>query len=314
MRRVIAFASMALLTLALLLAAGGCSKQPAQKSEQPAAGAPAPSPEQQALEQKILDQEKQLADLEQRIKDKEEVDKLRNELNRQKSELAQMKQEQAAQAAAAPVAPPAVPETAAPAPETAAAQNTGTAPATEAAPEPVERAPKPKPPLVLAEGTTLVLRLQDNLSTQRNAAGDTFEAYLEKSIKAEGEIVLPVDTRVVGRVVESVASGKVKGRARMAIELEDVEWQGRMVPVRTNRLVFEADPSTKKDALMVGGGGGLGAIIGGIAGGGKGAAIGALIGGGAGTAGVLMTKGKEVEFPAETRFQFELRKDVTLPR
>ena len=55
-------------------------------------------------------------------------------------------------------------------------------------------------------------------------------------------------------------------------------------------------------------------VIGGIAGGGKGAAIGAAVGGGAGTAGVLLTKGKEVEFPAETKFEFELQKDVTLPQ
>jgi len=56
----------------------------------------------------------------------------------------------------------------------------------------------------------------------------------------------------------------------------------------------------------------VGAIIGGIAGGKKGAAIGAVIGGGAGTAGVLVTRGKEVEFPPETKFQFQLAQPVKI--
>src|SRR2546421_12336847 len=59
--------------------------------------------------------------------------------------------------------------------------------------------------------------------------------------------------------------------------------------------------STKDDAVKVGAGAGIGAIIGGIAGGGKGAAIGAIIGGGAGTAGVLTQRGKDISL--ETRPQ-----------
>jgi outer membrane lipoprotein SlyB len=302
-----------ILAAVLLLAAAGCQSKPAQPPAQTAQPA-GPSPEQQALEQKIQDQEKQLADLEQRLKDKEEeeVDKLRTELDSQKRQLAEMKR-QSAQAPAAPA-----PAATAPAPAPAAPPPTGetAAPPAAAAPAaaPVERAPKAKPAIVLAEGTKLVLRLQDPLSSKTNVTGDTFSAYLEKPVKAQDEVILPADTRVVGRVTESVPSGKVKGRARFAIQLEDVEWHGKMVPVLSNRLVFEADPSTKKDAIMIGAGSGIGAIIGGIAGGGKGAAIGAAVGGGAGTAGVLLTKGKEVEFPAETKFEFELQKDVTLPQ
>lgn len=310
-----------LLAAVLLLAAAGCQSKPAQTPAQqqpPAAAAqpPAgPSPEQLALEQKIKEQEQQLADLEKRLKDQQEVDKLRTELDSQKRQLAEMKK-QSAQAQAAPAAGQA-PETAAPAQAPAAPPaGEAAAPATTEAPAaaPVERAPKAKPAIVLAEGTRLVLRLQGPLSSKTNVTGDTFEGYLEKAVKVQDEVVLPVDARVTGRVTESVPSGKVKGRARFAIQLEDVEWKGKMVPILSNRLAFEADPSTKKDAIIIGGGSGLGAIIGGIAGGKKGAAIGAIVGGGAGTAGVLMTKGKEVEFPAETRFEFELQKDVTLPQ
>jgi hypothetical protein len=293
-----------ILAAALLLAAAGCQSKPAEPPAQTVQPA-GPSPEQQALEQKIQDQEKQLADLEQRLKDQEEAARLRAELDSQKRQLAEIKK-QRAQAATAP----------APAPAAAPPTGEAAAPPAAAAPAaaPVERAPQPKPAIVLAEGTRLVLRLQDPLSSNVNVTGDTFEAFLEKPVKVQEEVVLPANTRVVGRVTESVPSGKVKGRARFAIQLEDVEWHGKMVPILSNRLAFEADPSTKKDAIMIGAGSGIGAIIGGIAGGGKGAAIGAAVGGGAGTAGVLLTKGKEVEFPAETKFEFELQKDVTLPQ
>ena len=49
---------------------------------------------------------------------------------------------------------------------------------------------------------------------------------------------------------------------------------------------------------MIGGGGGAGALIGGLAGGGKGALIGALAGAGAGTAGAGL--------PATARLHFRL--------
>jgi hypothetical protein len=66
-------------------------------------------------------------------------------------------------------------------------------------------------------------------------------------------------------------------------------------------------PATKKrDAAIIGGGAGLGAAIGAIAGGKKGAGIGAAVGGGAGTGTVLATKGKELNYPPETRLSFTL--------
>ena len=59
--------------------------------------------------------------------------------------------------------------------------------------------------------------------------------------------------------------------------------------------------------------GGLGgAAIGAIAGGKKGAAVGAAVGGGGGTAAVLATKGKEVEYPAESRLTFTLAQDASI--
>ena len=55
---------------------------------------------------------------------------------------------------------------------------------------------------------------------------------------------------------------------------------------------------------MVGGGAVLGTLLGAIAGGGKGAVIGAIGGAAGGAAVQVLTKGKEVNVPAETLLTF----------
>jgi hypothetical protein len=70
----------------------------------------------------------------------------------------------------------------------------------------------------------------------------------------------------------------------------------------------------KRTAVMAGGGGGLGALIGGLAGGGKGALIGGLVGAGAGTGGAAFTGNKEIVIPAETTLTFRLEHSVTVSR
>jgi len=66
----------------------------------------------------------------------------------------------------------------------------------------------------------------------------------------------------------------------------------------------------KRTGVLVGGGAGLGAVIGGLTGGGKGAAIGALAGGGAGTAGSAYTGNKEIVLPAESAVAFTLKQPL----
>jgi hypothetical protein len=68
----------------------------------------------------------------------------------------------------------------------------------------------------------------------------------------------------------------------------------------------------KRTAKYVGGGALAGTLIGAIAGGGKGAAIGALAGGAAGAGAQTLTKGKEINIPAETPMTFKLNQDLQL--
>ncbi|MDA2936889.1 hypothetical protein MYX75_01320 [Acidobacteria bacterium AH-259-A15] len=212
-----------------------------------------------------------------------------------------------------------LPATPAPEPQTEATDTTivATPPRAEAKEETtrglviIEPPPPPRPiTAVVSEGTVLEVRLAEVVSTKTNKSGDQFEALLDKDLIGDGKIVVPQGSKVIGEVLDLQESGKVKGRAGMTLILTEIHVGGRKYPIETNEIEVRAEGTKGRDAKVIGGATGVGALIGGILGGKKGAAIGAAVGGGAGTAKVLTTKGKEVEFQAEQLFSFRLEKDI----
>ena len=135
---------------------------------------------------------------------------------------------------------------------------------------------------------------------------------MENDLTGDGKLLAPAGSFVTGRILNAEKSGRVKGRAKMAISLHRIEVGGQTYTLDTNKLSFEAEGTAGRDAKRVGIATGIGAAIGAIAGGGKGAAIGAAIGGGAGAGATVLTAGKEVEFPVEQLFEFRLEKDVEM--
>jgi hypothetical protein len=130
---------------------------------------------------------------------------------------------------------------------------------------------------------------------------------------ANGRVVAESGARVTGRVQNIEEPGKVKGRAQLEMVLTSIHINGKNYKLDSEPFVAKAEDSKGRDAAVIGGGAGVGAIIGGIAGGKKGAAIGAAVGGGSGTAAVLMTKGKQLRLEPETKVNFVLGDDLTLP-
>jgi hypothetical protein len=165
---------------------------------------------------------------------------------------------------------------------------------------------------VLTQGTILDVRLTQVLNSGVNQVGDKFDAILERELVVNGQTVAPRGSRVSGKVVEVEPSGKVKGLASMTLALTSIQTGEERYNLETNALNFDAENTKGRDAKVIGSGAAIGAAIGAIAGGKKGAAIGAAVGGGAGTAGVLATKGKEVDFQPEHKFSFRLERDVEM--
>lgn len=176
-----------------------------------------------------------------------------------------------------------------------------------AKPSPAEQAE-----FVIPKGTALHVRIDETVDTKRNRAGDQFRASLAEPVLVDGRTVVPRGTPFLGHVIESQASGRLEGRAVLALTLDSFELQGKDYRVRTRSIDRISTAHKKRNLAFIGGGAGLGALIGGLAGGGKGAAIGAGAGAGAGTAGAAATGKKEIGVPAETLLTFPLVASVTL--
>lgn len=172
----------------------------------------------------------------------------------------------------------------------------------------------PPPPAVvnLPEGTSIRVRLDDDLSSQTSHAGDSFSATVADDVMKNGEVVIAKGARAEGTVVDAKPLGRFKGGALLEVKLDRVRSRWGSYPVETSSISRAEQGKGKRSTGFIAGGAGAGALIGGLVGGGKGAAIGALAGGGAGTAGSAFTGNKQIVLPAETVLTFTLEHPVRI--
>ncbi len=215
-------------------------------------------------------------------------------------------------------ASPAVPSSASSSSRTAgsgqAAGNGQAAPTAQQGPYPQATQSRPAPvapaAIVLPEGTTIRVRLDQDLGSKISQPGDSFTATVADDVEVDGRTAIARGSRADGAVIDAKPLGKFKGGAVLVVKLERVTTNYGSYPVSTSSVQRAEQGKGKRTAIFAGGGAGLGALIGGLAGGGKGAAIGALAGGGAGTAGGAMTGNKQIVLPAETLLTFKLEQPV----
>jgi len=175
-------------------------------------------------------------------------------------------------------------------------------------------APARQPQSVTLEpGISLVIRLNEALSTEHNYTGDTFRGTLDSPVIVNGFIIADKGSKALGQIVNVQKAGRVQGQADLTLALTEINTtDGQRVQVQTSSFDKKGGGNTGRDAAKVAGGAALGAIIGAIAGGGKGAGIGAGVGGAAGAGDVLLTRGKAAVIPNETVLTFRLSAPVTI--
>ena len=167
--------------------------------------------------------------------------------------------------------------------------------------------------VTLPEGLGIMVRLNHTVSTERNQAGDDFQAVLDEPLVVDGLVIAEKGADVSGKVVQADRAGRIKGRALLVLELTQLTTQdGQLVAIQTQSVEQEGRSTQKKDAAKVGIGAGIGAAIGAIIGGGKGAGIGAATGAGAGAGTVAATRGEPVVLRPETRLEFRLNQPVSV--
>ena len=155
--------------------------------------------------------------------------------------------------------------------------------------------------------------MDETLRSDKNQTGDSFKATLDQPLVVDGFVIAERGSKLEGRISEVDTGGRVRGVSQMTLELVRLNTSdGQRIRLQTETFARHGEKSVKSDAAKIGVAAGIGAAIGAIAGGGKGAAIGAGVGGAAGAGGVMATRGKAAEIPAETRLSFRLREPITI--
>ena len=163
--------------------------------------------------------------------------------------------------------------------------------------------PEPLPPGVLGEGSTIRVRLLDQLSTRDSVKGDTFRSRVASDVMEGGQILIPAGAEIDGTVVEASSGNHLGSHGTMRLRPETVILADGSryrlaayvagAPGARARLDREgtigAESRIKRDSIEYGGAVGAGAITGAVLGGPAGALAGTLIGAGAVTAHLLVS-------------------------
>ena len=178
----------------------------------------------------------------------------------------------------------------------------------------------------IPEDSIISVRMNGTLSSRTSRVGDKFTATVDMPLYVNGREVIPAGAIVEGRVTQVTPAKRMSKSGTIAIDFDDlvfpdgsrVDLDGNLTsndPEVRERIDDESRVSGRDDkrtGVFVGGGGAVGAVLGGIAGGGKGAVVGGVLGAGAGIAGILLSKGEEAQVPSGTSFGVQLRRPIVM--
>ena len=150
--------------------------------------------------------------------------------------------------------------------------------------------------ITMPAGTRLPIVLDTPVASNTSRVEQPVSGHVTRDVSLNGVVVVPAGSQVYGVVTDAQRSGKVKGRAHVAIRFNTLVPKGstERYRIQTGAIGRTAPATKRSDAVKIGAPAAGGALVGALIGGKKGALIGAGAGGGAGTAVVLSTRGKEV--------------------
>jgi hypothetical protein len=163
--------------------------------------------------------------------------------------------------------------------------------------------------VTIPAGTEIVVMPNENIDSANASTGQTFSADVAEDVMSNGQVVVPKGSEAELVLRDLKEQGKVTGSSELVLDLQSIRVNGRRYTISTEDVAQGNNSglgANKRTATMVGGGAVLGTLIGAIAGGGKGAAIGAATGAAAGAGAQVLTRGKAVKVPAETKLRFKL--------
>lgn len=165
----------------------------------------------------------------------------------------------------------------------------------------------------LEEGTRILIRLDEPLSSRTARREDRFEASVFRPVRAAGVLAIPAGARVRGIVRDVEPAQRPSKSGRLELDFDSLyldrrrlDIRGRVVEIREEEQEERIDTKEKAGVGAV-----LGGIVGGILGGKRGVITGAVIGAGGA---VAATKGDEVDLPAGAILTVRLDRPLVIPR
>jgi hypothetical protein len=168
---------------------------------------------------------------------------------------------------------------------------------------------------IIASGTNIDVRADQAINVrQGQETRESYPATISHDVlDQDGRVAIPSGTPAKLRVV-SDDNGRI-----LTVDLHSVQLGDRNVDI-VGESANSAGSSkngglgaNKRTGTFVGGGALAGTLLGAFAGGGKGAAIGAIAGGAAGAGAQIITRGRDLSIPAETKLSFRLNNDLPVP-
>lgn len=166
--------------------------------------------------------------------------------------------------------------------------------------------------LTVPAGTVLMIRLNQRVSVKTSHEGDLFTGKVAFPILTDNRTVVPEGASVAGIVLHARKRGHFKGESILRLTLSGLNIGDKHYQIRTASLTQTKRGKGRRSAAFIGGGGGLGALIGGVATGGTGLIFGALAGTGAGTVTAAFTGNRDIDYPAESVLSFRLNAPLQL--
>jgi len=179
----------------------------------------------------------------------------------------------------------------------------------------------------IPKGTSMLIKLDEPLSSFSTQFGQNVSAKLENDVFMNDTVAIPAGSEVIGQVTNVSPSGRLGKHGEIEIKFHSVKTpDGSMVPIRGHVVTSDDTGILRgnsysmdvvKGVGIAAGGTGLGAVTGTALGGvlgvaGTGAVLGTGLGAVAGITYAATRKGKDVIIPSGARLSVKMDEDITL--
>jgi hypothetical protein len=141
-------------------------------------------------------------------------------------------------------------------------------------PVPAQATPARLSPTVvtLQPGTSLSIRLEQSVSTDRNRSGDMFRGSLDSPLILNGFVLAERGAPVVGQIEKAKRARLLGSRADLSLRLTEVRMaDGQQVAIQTSSWEEKGTHGSIGDTPKIAAGAALGAVVGALSGAAKGA-------------------------------------------